>query len=63
VSFQKPLPAEEEGCKDVEEYDNAVALARSRLVDEAKGTSRPSGFSGLVSRKIKAMCWQKSTVR
>jgi hypothetical protein len=39
----------------VEEYDNAVTLARSRLVAEAKGTSRSSGWSGLLSRKIKAL--------
>jgi hypothetical protein len=55
VSFRKPLPTEEEGCRDVEEYDNTVTVARSRLVAEAKGASRSSGWSELLSRKIKVL--------
>lgn len=64
VSFRKP-PAEAAGCRDVEEeYDDAVALARSRSVAtaEAKGAAKASGWGRLIPGKIKALRRRKSNL-
>ncbi|KAL6651297.1 hypothetical protein ACP70R_010222 [Stipagrostis hirtigluma subsp. patula] len=68
VSFRKPAPPV---CRDVEEeYDDAVALARSRSVSAAadaaataKGTSKGGGWGRLIPGKIKALRNRKSGVR
>jgi len=67
VSFRKPLPppAAAAGCRDVEqEYDDAVALARSRSVSttaaaavpEVKGApNKAARWGRLIPGKIKAL--------
>ncbi|KAL6838891.1 hypothetical protein ACP4OV_031327 [Aristida adscensionis] len=70
VSFRKPAAPV---CRDVEEeYDDAVALARSRSVSmaadaaaaaAAKGTSKGGGWGRLIPGKIKALRSRKSSLR
>ena len=68
VSFRKPpqppTPDAAAGCKDVEqEYDDAVALARSRSVSaepapaepKAAGPPRAGGWGRLIPGRIKAL--------
>ncbi|XP_025826230.1 uncharacterized protein LOC112901516 isoform X1 [Panicum hallii] len=68
VSFRKPpqppTPDAAAGCKDVEqEYDDAVALARSRSVSaeppaaepKAAGPPKAGGWGRLIPGKIKAL--------
>ncbi|XP_062224908.1 uncharacterized protein LOC133923642 [Phragmites australis] len=66
VSFRKPAAAA--ACRDVEEeYDDAVALARSRSVSaaaaHANGASKAGVWGRLIPGKIKALHHQKSSAR